>query len=57
LYSGCVDGTVTSWDVRQGKCVQEFSGHTQMILDFSHSKDFLISSSDDKTARIFNLKK
>eukprot|EP01080_Neovahlkampfia_damariscottae_P004702 gene4702-8286_t len=57
LYCGCVDGTLASWDVRQGKLIQEFTGHTQLILDFAHSKDFLVSTSDDKTARIFELKK
>jgi WD40 repeat protein len=57
LYSGCVDGTLCSWDVRSGQKIKEFTGHTQMILDFTFSDDFLMSTSDDKMVRIFDLKK
>lgn len=57
LYSCSVDGTIGVWDIRTGNRVKTCQGHTDMILDFALANDssFIVSGSDDKTARVFKL--
>ncbi len=57
LATGCVDGKVRVWDSLSGDCVRTFSGHTEPIqeLSVSGNKDYLVSVSLDRTARVFEV--
>ncbi|XP_060080044.1 angio-associated migratory cell protein-like [Ylistrum balloti] len=57
VYTACLDGVVRLWDGRNGQCVNQWSGHTDAILDVDLSRDgeTLVTVSDDKTARVFSL--
>ncbi|KAJ7563036.1 hypothetical protein O6H91_03G094200 [Diphasiastrum complanatum] len=55
IYSGCSDGKVRLWDPRTGNCECIFQGHVDKIqsLAISSTGKFVLSGSDDHTARIF----
>ncbi|KAL5538530.1 hypothetical protein UlMin_044692 [Ulmus minor] len=57
VATGCVDGKVRLWDSLSGDCVQTFSGHADAIqsLSVSANRDFLVSVSLDRTARVFEI--
>eukprot|EP00899_Mesostigma_viride_P004216 jgi/Mesvir1/13796/Mv15957-RA.1 len=57
LVTGCTDGVVRCWDGRTGRCERAFSGHRNPLLDVALSPDgrFVVSSSDDRTVKIFPL--
>uniref|UniRef100_A0A6B2L665 Uncharacterized protein n=1 Tax=Arcella intermedia TaxID=1963864 RepID=A0A6B2L665_9EUKA len=55
VISGSLDKSLCLWDVRSGQSVQKFTGHTDHILDFDTFNNLLVSSSDDKTVRYWNL--
>ena len=52
------DGKVSLWDLKTGKRLHLFEGHTAKIVDLSLSSDgaFAVTASWDRTARIWNLK-
>ena len=35
VFTGCLDGCVRMWDVRDGECVREWWGHTKDMLDLT----------------------
>lgn len=57
VYTSCLDGAVRLWDARSGECLSTWTGHTDSILGFDISKDgsWLVTVSEDKTARVFSL--
>ncbi|KAL3855153.1 hypothetical protein ACJMK2_014377 [Sinanodonta woodiana] len=57
VYSISLDKVIRLWDIRNGQPVASWTGHRDSILDFAISRDnnFLVSTSDDKTARVFSL--
>jgi len=58
IYSSCVDGKCREWDILQGSCLRTFDGHKEIVNDFdvSFEADYLVTASEDKTAKIFLLK-
>lgn len=57
FYTICLDGCLRQFDGRNGALLKTFEGHSAAILDFDISKDesFIVTSSDDFTAKVFNL--
>lgn len=57
VYTACLDGVVRLWDGRTGQSVNQWSGHSDSILDIDLSRDgeTMVTVSDDKTARVFSL--
>ncbi|CAM8891639.1 unnamed protein product [Rhodiola kirilowii] len=57
IATGCVDGKVRVWDSLSGLCARTFSGHSHAIQVFAVSSnlDFIVSSSLDGTARVFEV--
>lgn len=60
VFMACGDGVLRQWDGRQGGGAADFTGHDDMILDLqtlAHPTragvQFLISASDDQTAKVF----
>lgn len=61
VFTSCADGVVRAWDALTGTCVREFTGHTDMVLDFAlycgsastEDRQWLASASDDGTCKIF----
>lgn len=51
------DGLIRIVDPRSGDTVADCSGHLENVLDIALSKDskYLVSSSDDKTCRVYNM--
>jgi len=51
------DGLIRIVDPRSGDTIEDCSGHLENVLDFALSKDskYLVSSSDDKTCRVYNM--
>ena len=57
IYTCGTDGAVRVFDARLGNCIKTFTGHTDMALDVTISKtgDVVLSSSDDKTCKVYKL--
>ncbi|KAK2584265.1 hypothetical protein KPH14_006672 [Odynerus spinipes] len=57
LFSGGLDGILRCFDARSGQCLQLFVGHSEDILDLDISEEgkIVLTTSDDSTARIFNI--
>uniref|UniRef100_A0A7N0UP15 Angio-associated migratory cell protein n=1 Tax=Kalanchoe fedtschenkoi TaxID=63787 RepID=A0A7N0UP15_KALFE len=57
VATGCLDGKVRVWDSLSGQCARTFSGHLDAIqaLAASANLDFIVSSSLDGTARVFEI--
>lgn len=57
VYTSCLDGAVRLWDARSGELTSTWTGHIDSILGFDISKDgnWLVTVSEDKTARVFSL--
>lgn len=57
LFSAGLDGGLRLYDARNGQCIKSFWGHYEDILDLNVSKDgkTVLTTSDDKTARIFDM--
>ncbi|XP_077250951.1 uncharacterized protein LOC143890236 [Tasmannia lanceolata] len=57
VAAGCIDGKVRVWDSLSGNCVKTFNGHSDTIQSLAVSADgeFLVSVSDDRTARVFEI--
>mmetsp|Transcript_7972 Transcript_7972/g.29707 ORF Transcript_7972/g.29707 Transcript_7972/m.29707 type:complete len:451 (-) Transcript_7972:108-1460(-) len=55
VYSCGMDREVKIWDLRNGKCLDRFVGHSEGVLDFAlvNNEEQLVSASDDGTSRIF----
>lgn len=58
LFIGATDGDVYVFDARSGQLRDTLTGHEYSILSINVSKDgsYLVSTSDDGTAKIFALK-
>eukprot|EP00088_Acartia_fossae_P049652 TRINITY_DN5484_c0_g1_i7.p1 TRINITY_DN5484_c0_g1~~TRINITY_DN5484_c0_g1_i7.p1 ORF type:complete len:423 (-),score=84.07 TRINITY_DN5484_c0_g1_i7:84-1352(-) len=58
VFASTLDGAVKCLDLRTGNAVMELSGHSATILDFSLSSSgsHLVTSSDDGTCRIYNVR-
>lgn len=58
VLTGCLDGMIRAWDYRTGTCETTFHGHEDAILDLalSQGERYILSSSDDKTARVFEFR-
>ncbi|KAK3586809.1 hypothetical protein CHS0354_002548 [Potamilus streckersoni] len=57
VYTISLDNVIRLWDIRNGQPVASWTGHEDFILDFAISQDnnFLVSASDDRTARVFSI--
>ncbi|GAB4816441.1 hypothetical protein N2152v2_003487 [Parachlorella kessleri] len=57
VFTGCLDGAVRCWDLRTGECLRAFTGHRDAVQDVavSHDGNFVISGSEDGTARVFSM--
>jgi len=57
LAIGFETGNIRLWSISQNKVIQSLSGHQAMITDIDFRKDdkFMLSSSTDGTARLWNL--
>ena len=57
VFSGCLDGSVRCWDVRTGVCSHTWQGHAEAVQDLAVSPNgnFVLSGSEDGTARVFSL--
>ena len=55
LATGTDDGAARIWDVRSGKLLDQFEGHTCCVADVSFNPDgsLLATSSKDKTAKLW----
>ena len=55
LAAGTDDGAARIWDVRSGKLLDQFEGHTCCVSDVSFNADgsLLATSSKDKTAKLW----
>ncbi|XP_060570298.1 angio-associated migratory cell protein-like [Ruditapes philippinarum] len=57
VYTSCLDGAIRLWNARSGELTSTWTGHRDSILGFDISKDgnWLVTASDDNTARVFSL--
>ncbi|XP_021758101.1 uncharacterized WD repeat-containing protein C25H1.08c-like [Chenopodium quinoa] len=57
VASGCGDGQIIVCDTRSGEHVRSFKGHSDKIQELAVSADnnFLVSVSEDGTARVFDI--
>ena len=59
VYAASTDGCVRVWDIRSGQCIDEFTGHEDMILsmdileDQDRKESIILTGSDDGTAKVF----
>jgi ribosome assembly protein SQT1 len=55
IFSASVDRVLRMWDARSAKCVREWHGHLDTILEFAVTKDaqWIVSGSDDCTCMVF----
>jgi serine/threonine protein kinase/formylglycine-generating enzyme required for sulfatase activity len=58
LYVGAEDGVIRAWNATTGAFVEQFVGHTARVtgVAISETGERMVSSSDDKTVRLWNLK-
>jgi WD40 repeat protein len=54
-----MDNTIVIWDATSGKDILTLRGHTEMVtsLAFSHDGTLLVSTSTDRTVRVFSIRK
>ena len=59
ILAATLDGLIRIIDPRSGNVIEDCSGHTQQILDFSISKcgQYLVSTSDDHSCRVYEIEK
>ena len=57
LASGSRDKSIKLWEAKSGKCILTLVGHDNWISDlvFHTNGKYLISVSDDKTMRVWDL--
>ena len=57
LFVSSIDGTIRSFDVRDLRPLNEYTGHRESVLDFIVSKqnNFILSCSDDSTCKLFRI--
>lgn len=57
LIIGTLDGDVCIMDPRSLQSLASCTGHSDQVLDFALTKkgSLLVSASDDKTCRVYNL--
>jgi WD40 repeat protein len=60
VVSGCRDGKVRLWNIKKGKVIQRWTGHTKGATSVCWSAcgaaDRVVSGSNDGTARVWNAK-
>lgn len=58
FVSGACDATAKIWDIREGKCVQTFSGHESDVnaVQFFPNGNAVGTGSDDASCRLFDLR-
>jgi len=54
IFASTMDGAVRVLDIRTGDAVAEYSGHSANVLDMGLAGDFLVTSSDDGTCKVFD---
>jgi len=55
LVTSCLDGIIRVWDVDKNEVLAEVTGHAAGILDMKVSTNYVVTSSDDGTAKIFTI--
>eukprot|EP01025_Chloroclados_australasicus_P028458 TRINITY_DN2818_c1_g1_i8.p1 TRINITY_DN2818_c1_g1~~TRINITY_DN2818_c1_g1_i8.p1 ORF type:complete len:269 (+),score=16.78 TRINITY_DN2818_c1_g1_i8:53-859(+) len=55
FVSGCLDGVLRLWDIRNYQCLKEWKGHQDAIQDFvlNPEQTLVLTGSDDGTALLF----
>eukprot|EP00054_Salpingoeca_dolichothecata_P014621 m.82899 g.82899 ORF g.82899 m.82899 type:complete len:830 (-) comp21086_c0_seq1:117-2606(-) len=61
IFSGALDGDLRFWDIHTGECLDTLDwirseGHTGVIRQIQADKWRVISASDDKTIKVWNLR-
>uniref|UniRef100_A0ACD5WW70 Uncharacterized protein n=1 Tax=Avena sativa TaxID=4498 RepID=A0ACD5WW70_AVESA len=56
LYSGSADGGIRVWDLETYRCLCSFAGHASRVTALLCWDQFLLSSSDDGTVKVWRLK-
>eukprot|EP00761_Pharyngomonas_kirbyi_P001281 gb/GECH01001284.1/.p1 GENE.gb/GECH01001284.1/~~gb/GECH01001284.1/.p1 ORF type:complete len:577 (+),score=104.02 gb/GECH01001284.1/:1-1731(+) len=56
LFSASGDQTIKSWDTNDGQLLDTLTGHTSMVFGLCEYKDTLLSTSHDKTVRMWDPK-
>ncbi|TVU48391.1 hypothetical protein EJB05_08027, partial [Eragrostis curvula] len=56
LYSGSADGSIRAWDVASRRCVFTLAGHASTVTALLCWDQFLLSSSDDGTVKVWRAK-
>uniref|UniRef100_A0ACD5WIT3 Uncharacterized protein n=1 Tax=Avena sativa TaxID=4498 RepID=A0ACD5WIT3_AVESA len=56
LFSGSADGGIRAWDLETYRCVCSFAGHASRVTALLCWDQFLLSSSDDGTVKVWRSK-
>ena len=56
VYCGTGEGLVRGVDTRSGAAVCELSGHKSAVLDLAVTDTMAVTTSDDGTARVWDLR-
>jgi WD40 repeat protein len=56
MVSGSVDGLVNVWSVSRKSHFIAFQGHAKAVMAVAVRKDIIVSSAEDKTMRLWNIK-
>ena len=55
LITGGLDGTIKTWDARDGRLLETKRPHYESILDFTISPSgLLVTASDDASCKVFS---
>lgn len=53
VFSGSDDNTIIAWDILEGVALYTLEGHTRVVIGLDYLSSMLVSSSADKTIRLW----